>query len=275
MKALCLGDVVGRTGREALKKYLPRIQHKIDFLLVNGENAAAGFGITPKICKEFYDLGIHVITTGNHIWRQKEILSHINQDPYLIRPANYPEDAPGRGVSEVLLPNQKKVIVINIMGQTFMPPLNCPFETITKILKYYSLASPSISAIIVDMHAEATSEKMGMGHYLDGKVSLVFGTHTHTPTSDHRILSKGTAYQTDLGMCGDYDSVIGMNKDIAVRRFLHKTGMERYEPAQGEGTMCGCLVEIDDITGLAKTIEAVRIGPHLEEVSPGISAPQP
>ena len=246
MKVLICGDVVGRSGREALKVNIPTIRQKenLDFVIVNGENAASGFGITKKICEEFYQIGVDVITTGNHVWDQIEIIQHIETDSRLIRPCNFPENTPGKGFGIYQIKNGIRIIVINVMCTLFMESMDNPFASLEKILeKVGSLSGEYL--IVVDVHGESTSEKMAIGHFLDGKVTSVTGTHTHIPTSDLQIMSNGTFYQTDLGMCGDYDSVIGMKKEMSLKRFIHKHIKTRLEPADGEGTLCGVILEID------------------------------
>lgn len=267
VKILFCGDVVGRSGRESLEVFLPDMikTYSPDIVIVNGENACHGFGITPEICKDFYKLGAHVISTGNHIWDQKSIIPYIAQDPYLIRPLNYPDSCPGKGYVVVKTSKGENILVINVMGNLFMPTLNDAFESVDRVLKSYSLGA-SVQAIIIDIHAEATSEKMALAHFYDGKVSAVLGTHTHIPTADDHILPKGTAYQTDIGMCGDYHSIIGMDLEAPLFRFVRKMPFsERMKPAQGEGTLCATLVEINEKTGKALSINAIRLGGILKE----------
>jgi len=265
MKLLFCGDVVGRSGRETIEKYVPPLKQEknIDLIVVNGENAASGFGITEEICQFFFQHSVDIITTGNHVWDRKEILHFIQTEPRLLRPHNYANPSvPGKGIAIHTLKSQKKVIIINLLGRLFMndDSVNA-FHAADALLKKYSLSHPEIAGIIVDFHAEATSEKMAMGNYLDGRVSLVVGTHTHIPTADTRILPKGTAYQTDAGMCGDYDSIIGMEKQGIFERFLGKPNAPRMQAASAEGTLCAVLVEIDDQTGLAQNIERIILGP--------------
>ncbi len=264
MKILVCGDVVGRSGRDALKKHLPTIQkkHAPDLVVVNGENAAHGFGLNEKICQEFYEHGVNVITTGNHVWDQKEFVHTLEKDPYVIRPLNYPHEAPGRGYVVYKMRDGRKVLVINVMGNLFMEGLNMAFPAIDAVVSHYQLKK-QVDAIIVDVHAEATSEKNAMGYFLDGRVSGVVGTHTHIPTADTRILPKGTGYQTDLGMCGDYDSVVGFQWETPVARFLKKGPSERLSPAEREGTLSGVLFHINDKTGLCEEVQPVVLGPHL------------
>ncbi len=264
MRLLFCGDVVGRSGREVVVEHLPRLRRELalDFAVVNGENAAGGFGITEKICAELYAAAADVVTTGNHIWDQKETLGSIDRDPRLLRPLNYPQGTPGRGVGVFPATRGRKVMVLNPMGRLFMDPLDDPFACVERELASQRLGA-TVDAIIVDVHAEATSEKMAMGHLLDGRVSLVVGTHTHVPTADSQILPKGTAYQTDAGMCGDYDSVIGMEKAVPIARFTRKLPTERMAAASGPATLCAVFVETDDRTGLARQVAPIRIGGRL------------
>ena len=266
MRMLFCGDVVGRSGREAVTSRIPalRRRHGIDFVVVNGENAAAGFGITETICREFFTAGVDVVTTGNHLFDKREIVSTLAADPRLLRPANYPAGTPGVGAHAFALADGRRVVVANLMARLFMDALDCPFAAADQILREQRLGETA-AAILVDFHGEATSEKMAMGHHLDGRVSAVFGSHSHVPTADARILVGGTAYQTDAGMCGDYDSVIGMRKEVAIARFVRKVPGERLSPAEGEGTMCGVFVETDDATGLAVRVAPVRLGGCLGE----------
>ncbi|GAB6855836.1 TIGR00282 family metallophosphoesterase [Asaia astilbis] len=269
MRLLFLGDIVGRSGREAVMARLPewRESLKLDVVVVNGENASHGFGLSSAIATDLFRSGVDVITLGNHAWDKKELLREIDAEPRIIRPLNFPPGTPGQGAYVIVLPNGRKVLVINVMGRLFMDPLDDPFRAVSEFLSRHKLGM-TVHAIIVDLHAETGSEKMAFGHYLDGKVSLVVGTHTHVPTADYRILSKGTAYQTDAGMCGDYDSVIGMGKEASLYRFVRKLPGERLQPAEGEATVCGVFVETDDKTGLATRIEAVRSGGHLSPSFP-------
>lgn len=269
MRLLFCGDVVGRPGREALEAHLPRLRRELepDFIVVNGENAASGFGITEKICNGLFELGVDVITGGNHSWDQREMLTHINREPRLLRPQNYPTGTPGRGAAVFEATRGRKVLVLNVMARLFMDPLDDPFATVQKELERHRLGA-TVQAIILDFHGEATSEKMAMGHFVDGKVSLCVGTHTHVPTADAMILPGGTAYQTDAGMCGDYDSVIGMDKSVPLARFTRKLPTERLSVAGGEGSLSAVLVETDDSNGLARRIEPVRLGGCLPEAVP-------
>ena len=264
MRILFLGDVVGRSAREAVVKEIPEIRRNfsLDFVIVNGENAAGGFGITEKICEDFFSSGIDCITTGNHVWDQKELFEYIKDENRLLRPINYPEETPGKGFE--IFPNQLgRVLVVNVMGRLFMESLDDPFTAIEKVLDKNPLGD-TCDAIIIDIHAETTSEKTAMGHFCEGRVSLVVGTHTHIPTADYQILPYGTAYQTDAGMCGDYDSVIGMEKTEPIRRFVEKTPGGRFNPAQGSPTLCGVIIETSS-DGLSETIEPFRLGGILSQ----------
>lgn len=269
MRILFLGDVVGRGGRNALCNELPKLRERLqaDFVVVNGENAAGGFGVTEAICNDFIDAGADVITTGNHIWDQREALVFIERQPRLLRPANYPVGTPGRGAGMFEAKNGAQVMVINVMGRIFMDPLDCPFVAADRAVGDGPLKSKA-DAIIVDVHAEASSEKQAMGYFLDGRVSAVIGTHTHVPTADDHLLPGGTAYMTDVGMCGDYLSVIGMQKDEPVQRFLGRISGGRFEPAVAQPTICGVAIETDDATGLAVSIEPVRAGGVLRATEP-------
>lgn len=265
MRLLFLGDVVGRAGRTAVIAALPelRAQLEVDFAVVNGENAAGGFGITEKIAGELLNAGADVISGGNHSWDQREALVFIEREQRLLRPANYPPGTPGRGAGLFEARDGRRVLVVNVMGRVFMEPLDDPFAAVADQLAACPLGAGA-DAIIIDIHAEATSEKMAMGHFADGRASLVVGTHSHVPTADAQILPGGTAYQTDAGMCGDYDSVIGMDKDEPLNRFTRKVPGGRFQPAEGPATVCGVLVETDDATGLAVSIEPVRVGGRLK-----------
>jgi len=269
MRILICGDVVGSSGRKAVSEHLPVLRRDLglDFVVVNGENAAHGFGITGPICDEFYAAGADVITTGNHVWDQREVIGYIEGDARLLRPINYPQGTPGLGAGLFAARDGRKVMVVHPMGRLYMDPLDDPFAAVDAALANHRLGVTA-AAIIVDVHAEASSEKMAMGVHLDGRVSAVVGSHTHVPTADARILAKGTAYITDLGMCGDYDSVIGMNKVMATQRFTRKMPTGRLEPASGPAALCGLFVETDDKTGLAIRAEPVRIGPGLAPAGP-------
>ncbi|MCZ6744240.1 MAG: TIGR00282 family metallophosphoesterase [Alphaproteobacteria bacterium] len=269
MKVLFCGDVVGRSGREVLCARLPELRTELalDFVVANGENAAAGFGITDTICGEFYQAGVDVITTGNHVWAKRDIMSYIDGDPRLLRPHNYPARAPGRGSGIYSAGQGRKSMVINVMGRVFMDPLDDPFAAVETELAKVRLGG-TVDFILVDVHAEATSEKMAMGHFCDGRASLVVGTHSHVPTADTLLLPNGTAYQSDAGMCGDYDSIIGMDKEEPLRRFVEKTPGGRFTPALGEATLCGVYVETDDESGLAVHVAPLRLGGRLAPAWP-------
>ncbi|WP_046862698.1 TIGR00282 family metallophosphoesterase [Microvirga massiliensis] len=269
MRLLFLGDIVGRPGRTAVIERLPELRERwqLDCVVINGENAAGGFGITEVICEEVLGAGADAITLGNHSFDQREALVFIERQRRLLRPANYPPGTPGRGATLIDTRSGQRVLVISVMGRLFMDPLDDPFAALDRELEACPLGRVA-DAVIVDVHAEATSEKEAIGHYLDGRVSLVVGTHTHVPTADHRILAGGTAYLSDAGMCGDYDSVLGMQKEESMRRFLQKTPGPRMEPALGAGTLSGIAVETDDATGLARHVAAVRLGPWLAESVP-------
>src|SRR3954467_4086599 len=239
----------------------------LDLVIINGENAAGGFGITETIYQELVDAGADAITLGNHAWDKKEALVFIERAPNLIRPINYPVGTPGRGAAMIEARSGPRVLVINAMGRIFMDPLDDPFAAIERELSACALKRDA-DAVIIDIHCEATSEKQAMGHFCDGRASLVVGTHTHTPTADHQVLPGGTAFISDVGMTGDYDSVIGMLKDEPLSRFLRRIPSERFEPATGPATLCGVAVETDDKTGLAAKIGAVRLGARLEEAVP-------
>jgi metallophosphoesterase (TIGR00282 family) len=269
MRLLFLGDIVGRSGRHIVTERLPRLirDWKLDFVAINGENAAGGFGITEAIYEELMDAGADAITLGNHAWDQREAMVFIERAPHLIRPLNYPTGTPGRGAVVVPAKNGARVLVANLMGRIFMDALDDPFAVIDREITSMPLGQ-GCDAIIIDMHCEATSEKQAMGHFLDGRVSLVAGTHTHVPSADARILSGGTAFITDVGMCGDYDSIIGMAKDEPLRRFLTKMPASRFEAATGPAMLSGIAVETDDKTGLANRVAPVRLGAVLSEARP-------
>jgi metallophosphoesterase (TIGR00282 family) len=273
MKLAFFGDVVGRSGREGVADHLPRLRRELglDFVVVNGENAANGFGITENTAREIFDAGADCITLGNHSWDQREALTYIVREPRLIRPANYSvlSDPPGRGSNLFELPDGRRVLVVNALGRVHMDSHDDPFAAVDKALNSAPLGNVA-DAVIVDMHAEATSEKMAMGHFCDGRASLVVGTHTHVPTADCQILPGGTAYQTDAGGCCDYDSVIGNEKEEPLRRFTTRINGGRYQPASGPATVCGVYVETDDKTGLAIRVDPIRVGGRLKETIPAL-----
>jgi 2',3'-cyclic-nucleotide 2'-phosphodiesterase len=269
MRILFIGDIVGRSGRAIVLGRLPKLiaQWRLDFVAINGENAAGGFGITEVIYQELVDAGGDVITGGNHSWDQKEALVFIERAPKLLRPINFPAGTPGRGVALVEAKNGARVLVVNAMGRIFMDPLDDPFAAVDREVQTCPLVRGA-DAILVDIHAEATSEKQAFGHYFDGRVSAVIGTHTHAPTADHQILPDGTAFMSDVGMTGDYNSVLGMVKDEPLGRFLRRIPSARFEPAMGPATLCALAVETDDANGLATRIGAVRLGGRLEQARP-------
>ena len=269
MRILFIGDIVGRSGRAVVLERLPGLirDWQLDFVAINGENAAGGFGITEAIYQDLIDAGADVITGGNHSWDQREALVFIERAPKLLRPINFPTGTPGRGVALIEARNGARVLVVNVMGRIFMDPLDDPFAAVERELAACPLKRAA-DAIIVDIHCEATSEKQAMGFYCDGRASLVVGTHTHVPTADHQILPGGTAFMSDVGMTGDYDSVIGMTKDEPLNRFLRKIPGARFEPALGPASLCAVAVETDDATGLARRVAAVRLGGRLEEARP-------
>ena len=269
MRLLFLGDIVGRSGRDAVVDRLPALRKELalDFVVANGENAAGGYGITGKICQSVYGAGVDVITTGNHVWDQREIIPYIEGDPRLLRPQNFPKNTPGRGFGVFRTFDGRRVAVLHVMLRLFMDALDDPFACVEALLGDHALAQ-NCDAIVLDIHGEATSEKQALGYFADGRVSLVVGTHTHVPTADGRVLPKGTAYISDAGMCGDYESVIGMQREASVLRFTRKMPGDRLVPAEGEATMCGVLVETDERTGLAKRIEPLRLGGILAQQRP-------
>ena len=269
MRILFLGDIVGRAGRELVEASLPGLRERLrlDLVVVNGENASHGFGLAPAMADSLFAAGADVITLGNHAWDRKELIGHISQAPRIIRPINFPPGTPGAGSVVVGLADGRKALVVNAMGRLFMDAMDDPFRAVNELMSRHRLGV-TIQAAVVDFHAEATSEKMAFAHHVDGKVSLVVGTHTHTPTADHRILAGGTAYMSDAGMCGDYDSVIGMGKDAAIARFIRKMPGERLAPADGAASLSGLFVETDDRTGLARRVSPLRMGGALSESIP-------
>ena len=275
MRLAFFGDVVGRAGRQGLADHLPALRRRLEleFVVVNAENAAHGFGITETTARELFDAGADCLTLGNHSWDQKEALSYIAREPRLLRPVNYPRlsDAPGQGAWMYETQRGRRVLVISALGRVHMDSLDDPFSAVDRELEAAPLGMVA-DAVIVDIHAEATSEKMSMGHFCDGRASLVIGTHTHVPTADSQVLPGGTAYQTDAGACADYDSVIGNDKDEPLRRFTTRISQSRYKPAEGEATICGVFVETDDRTGLARRIEPIRLGGRLSQTLPQVEA---
>jgi 2',3'-cyclic-nucleotide 2'-phosphodiesterase len=269
MRILFVGDVVGRSGRNLTLELLPRLiaDWTLDLVVVNGENAAGGFGITEVIYNELIDAGADAITLGNHAWDQREALVFIERAPRLVRPVNFPAGTPGRGAALIDTKNGKRALVINAMGRIFMDALDDPFAAVERELTACPLGIGA-DTVVLDMHCEATSEKQAMGYFCDGRVSLTVGTHTHVPTADHRILPGGSAFVSDVGMTGDFNSVIGMNKDEPLNRFLRKIPGGKFEPANGAATLCAIAVETDDSTGLAARVAGVRLGGLLEQARP-------
>jgi metallophosphoesterase (TIGR00282 family) len=269
MRILFLGDVVGRSGRETVAACLPdlRSRLKIDLAVVNAENASHGFGLAPDMAQTLFAAGADAITLGNHSWDRREIIPFIASEPRLLRPLNFPPGTPGAGSVVVTLTDGRRALVVNAMGRLFMDALDCPFRGTAVELARHRLGV-TVAATLIDFHAEASSEKMAYAHSFDGQASLVVGTHTHVPSADAQVLPGGTAYQTDAGMCGDYDSVIGMAKEPAAARFWRKMPGERLHPAEGPATLCGVFVETDDATGLARRIEPVRQGGRLSPAMP-------
>lgn len=257
MKLLFIGDIMGEPGRRAVARMVPKLvaKHRIDVVVGNGENAAGGFGITPDLAQELFDAGLSAITTGNHAWDKKEILDYFPRERRLLRPANYPEGVPGQGSVIIETKNGEELAVLQLMGRAYMPTLDCPFQVAKREL---ARLRKRVAAVIVDMHAEATSEKMAMGHFLDGEATAVVGTHTHVQTADEQILPRGTAYLTDIGMTGPLHGVIGVKKELAIEKFL--TGMpRRFEVAAGLVVFCAALLEFDARIGKALSIERVRV----------------
>jgi metallophosphoesterase (TIGR00282 family) len=268
MRLLFIGDVVGRSGREAVLKHLPHLKRdwRLDCVIVNGENAAGGFGITEAICDEFIAAGADCVTLGNHAWDQREALVFIERQPRLIRPLNYPAGTPGRGANLIETADGRRVLVMNLLGRIFMDPLDDPFAAAEREIAICPLGL-ACDAFVIDMHCETTSEKQAMAHFADGRVSLVVGSHTHVPTADHQILPNGTAFISDAGMTGDYDSVLGMDQEEPIRRFTRKLPGARFEPANGPATLCGVAVETG-ADGLATKIAPVRLGGRLSQATP-------
>jgi metallophosphoesterase (TIGR00282 family) len=261
MKLLFIGDINGRSGRDVVRAHVPQLRatHGLDLVIANVDNISHGRGPTPATLKEMADAQIDLFTGGDHIWDNREMLAHLDREPHILRPLNYPINTPGKGF-HVLTVNAKRVLVVHALGRVFMQAhSDNPFQAIDALLQKHILGQ-TIDAIILDFHAEATSEKNAMGLYLDGRVSVVVGTHTHIPTADARVLPKGTAYCTDIGMSGDYNSVIGADPMIPIAKFSTGMAFDRMKPAEGIGTLSGVIVEIDDATGLARQIELIRVG---------------
>ena len=269
MRVMFLGDVVGRAGRRAVVQQLPKLreQYELDFVVVNGDNAAGGFGITEDIFEELIDAGADVVTGGDHIWDKRDALVFIERHPHLLRPINFPSGVPGRGAGVFHTRTGKAILVVHAVGRVFMPEMDCPFAAIEKAVLESPLGE-AVDGIFVDFHAEATSEKQAMGYFLDGRVSLVVGSHTHVPTADARILPEGTAFLTDAGMCGCYDSVIGMEEDEPIERFVSRVPKGRFQPKMGEATLSGFCVELAPQSGLAVEAKELRLGGHLSRAEP-------
>jgi len=271
MRILFLGDIVGRTGRKAVVEHVPRLRRdwRLDFVVVNAENASAGAGLSAGNATRLLEAGIDCLTLGDHAFDQRDMLAHIEGEPRILRPLNFAKTAPGKGARIFTTANGKKVLVAQVLGQVFMKrAFDDPFSHVDTALKSAPLGG-AVQAVIVDVHAEATSEKMAMGHWCDGRASLVVGTHTHVPTGDVQILPKGTAYQSDAGMCGDFNSVIGMDKTEPMTRFITGMSKGRFVPAEGDATLCGVVVETDDSTGRATNAAQVRVGGRLAGAEPG------
>ena len=270
MRILFLGDIVGRTGRDAVVAALPDIRQRlrVDLAVVNAENASHGFGLSPDMARALFAAGADVLTLGNHSWDRKEIIPFIADSKTLIRPLNYPPGTPGAGSCVVSLADGRRALVLQAMGRLFMDALDCPFRLTAQELSRHKIGV-AVQAVVIDFHAEATSEKMAFGHSFDGQASLIVGTHTHCPSADHQILSGGTAFQSDAGMCGDYDSVIGMTKSAAIPGFWTKMKGEKLAPAEGPATICGVFVVTDDATGLAMSVHPIRVGGRLSQAMPG------
>ncbi len=269
MRLLYCGDIMGKSGRDVVATHVPELRRRLglDFVVACGENAAHGFGITAAMCQTLFEAGVDVITLGNHAWDQREIITYIPGEPRLLRPLNYPPETPGQGMGLYTTAGGRRVIVVQVMCRLFMDALDDPFRALEECLGRHPLRDAA-DAIIVDVHGEASSEKAALGVVADGRASMVVGSHSHVPTADTRIMPGGTAFQSDAGMCGSYDSVIGMKKENATRRFITKMPAERLEPHEGEGTLCGVYVVTDDRTGLALRAEPVRIGGILKPAVP-------
>jgi metallophosphoesterase (TIGR00282 family) len=271
LRILFLGDLVGRSGRDAAAAALPALRRDLalDCVIVNAENASHGFGLAPEMARALLAAGADAITLGNHAWDRREIIPYMEQEPRLLRPLNYPPGTPCRGAAAIELAGGRRVLVMNAMGRLFMDPLDDPFRAVQQAIAPHRMGQGgTVAAMVLDFHAEASSEKLAIGHSFDGRLSLMVGTHTHVPSADHQILPGGTAYMTDAGMCGDYDSVIGMEKGTAALRFWKKVPGERLAPAEGPATICGVFVETDDATGLATRIAPLRQGGRLAQAMP-------
>lgn len=262
MRILFCGDVVGSAGRRAVAEHVPALRRELelDFVIANGENAAGGFGITAAIAGELFDSGVDAVTTGNHVWDQREVVTLLPREPRLLRPINYPPGStPGAGLGVYETARGERVLAVNVMGRVFMDPLGDPFAAVDEALARHELGV-AVAAAVVDVHAETASEKQALGHFVDGRASLVVGSHTHVPTSDARVLAGGTAFQTDAGMCGDYDSVIGSDKAMWIQKFRTKMPVGRIPPSKGPGALCAVCVETDPATGLARGVRQILRG---------------
>ncbi len=260
MKIVYLGDIVAKAGREAVKNAIDQLKetYHYDVLIANVDNAAHGFGCTPKVCNQLLEAGVNALVTGDHVWNQKDIYPYLDECKRIVRPLNHSSNLAGVGAQIIPLDSGKKILVTEVVGRVFMEAVDCPLQVLEKLLEQYQLAK-NIDAIFVDIHAEATAEKQSFAYYFDGKVSAIIGSHTHVPTSDEKILPNGTAYQTDAGMCGDYNSVIGFDTKAPIERLKDKFSSHHLEPATAKGTVCGTFIETDDKTGLAIKIEAFKI----------------
>ncbi|MDB5478684.1 MAG: hypothetical protein JWM96_1179 [Alphaproteobacteria bacterium] len=262
MKFIVIGDIFARPGREAVARHLPgqREKYAPDFVIANADNASHGLGVNAATVRELYGYGLDLLTGGDHVWDQKDLMTHLDRSPWVLRPLNYPVGTPGKGFHILETPDKRRLLVIHALGRIFIDKLcDNPFAAIEKLLSGYDLGT-NISGILVDFHAEASSEKNALGQFLNGKISALLGTHTHIPTSDARILSQGTAYITDLGMTGDYDSVIGVDKETPIANFRTGLKLNKFTPANNEATLCAAFIETDDATGLAVKIETIRLG---------------
>ncbi len=270
MRLLFIGDIVGRDGRDAVARYLPDLRNKLklDGVILNADNAANGLGVTEQNCIDFFALGVDCVTTGNHVWDKREIIPYFDREPRLIRAVNFPAGTIGNGHYVFQTEGGQRVLVIHALARVFMDPLDCPFTGVDAVLKSYQLGR-NVDAIFVDFHGEASSEKMAFGHYLDGRVTAVVGTHTHIPTADCHVLNSGTGFQSDAGMTGNYDSVIGVKKEVPIHRFVKQTPTGRMSPAEGEATFCGTYIETAQ-NGLCARIEPVILGPRLRNYTPSV-----
>ncbi len=266
MRILFLGDIMGKTGRDAVLQSIKRLRskYKLDLVVVNGENASHGFGISRANAEEFLNNGIDIITTGNHAYDKEDIIDAMRHNPRILRPLNFNKNMPGRGFYKGTMEDGRQFLIINIQGRLFMELSNDPISALDEIIGAGTPVKQGYDMIFIDIHAEANSEKYAIAHYCDGRVSAIVGSHTHIPTADAHIMANGTGFQCDAGMCGDYDSVIGMKKETSLGRFRHELPKPKLEPASGEATICGTIIETDEMTGLCKSIKPLRIGGILE-----------